>query len=227
MSLNLNCQTFSPAEKLPQNLILPHQNHGCRVVEIITGKEDLTNCDGLWTQNVQFVLGVKTADCASICFWHETRFGILHAGWRGLVNGAVENMLQVFNAESETVNFPSSRDGFAYHPGMKIWVGPLLPQFEIQKDECYDLIKAKFGHQFFSKIKVDLETNYSSQCLKKTNTKLILMFEFKSCLQFLLPSLTQFDERSTFEDLNLASWRRDKAFPKGQNTIVIGSNIIL
>ena len=200
----IKIQTFKPSEVLPNKVILPQQTHGAKVVKIQTGLENLESCDGMWSESENFLLGVKTADCAPICLWNDTQFGILHAGWRGTVNGAIENMLQAFEFELGS-NSPSrpSRDGVQNYPGMAIWVGPLLPRFEIQKDRCFQQIHTKFGDRFFT----------------KNNGK--IMFEFKHCLQFLLPN-AQFDTRSTSEDSTLASWRRDKRFPKGQNVTVIG-----
>lgn len=197
--MNTRTHTFLPGQDLPKCLVLPAQSHGAQVVEIKTGQENLDNCDGLWTRNPEFLLGVRTADCAPICFWDEERFGIVHAGWRGAVNGAIENLLSVFQFE-----LGSSTEHQSSNCDLNIWIGPLLPRFEIQPDDCYAEIQAKFGTQFFT------ETNNS------------VFFDFKECLQHILPTAV-FDNRSTFDDSNLASWRRDKAFAKGQNVTVIGS----
>jgi len=194
MTDEIKIQTFLPGQTLPKNLMLPQQSHSANIFEIKTGFEDLTNCDGLWTQNPKLLLGVKTADCAPICVWNKNCFGIVHAGWRGVVNGAVENLL---------LNFETGLKFGDRSPNLNIWIGPILPRFKIQKDECYDLIFKKFGDQFF------------------TLTDNMIFFEFKDCLRFMLPE-AEFDERSTYVHLNLASWRRDKSFPNGQNTTVIG-----
>ena len=70
-------------------------------------------------------------------------------------------------------------------------MGPLFPIFEIQPDDCFDQIQAKFGDQFFI----------------KKDTK--IFFDFKSAIAHLLPS-AEFDPRSTYDTLDLASWRRDQ-----------------
>ncbi len=181
----MNIHTFLPGHTLPNGTILPKQTHSSNIQEVITGNEDLNNCDGLWTQNAEFLLGVQTADCAPICFWDNEKHGIIHAGWRGCVNGIIENLLEIF-------------------ADPHIWIGPLYPRFEIQKDDCYDVIFTKFGNQFF------------------TEDNGLIMFEYKACLKALLPQ-AQLDDRSTFDDQNLASWRRDKNFKKGQNITVIGN----
>lgn len=145
-------------------------------MEIITGQEDLQNCDGVFTAQKGLSLGIKTADCAAIAFYDNEKYGIIHAGWRGLVNGIVEKMLKNFTAPH-------------------VLVSPLLNEFEIQKDACFDQIENKFGKRYFrTQIKENGE---------------IIVFEFQKALSGLLPNNAIFDSRNTFENRNLASWRRD------------------
>lgn len=165
-------------------LITPQQTHSTNIIEVRTGQEDLRNCDGLWTKNPNLRLGVKTADCAPIAFWDEEKFGIIHVGWRGLCNGIVEKMCKTV--------FPD----LLHESGLgqvrtQVWVGPMLPQFEIQPDDCYDQIQAKFRDQFF------VEQSGKTY------------FDFRGALEHLLPT-AQFDGRSTYDTLALASWRRDQ-----------------
>ena len=133
----MNCipfiKTFLPEEAVPSGIILPHQVHGSRIVEIVTGHENLESCDGIWTSDYHFMLGIQTADCAPIAAWDDARFGIFHVGWRGLVNGMCENILK---------NFPEKSSHF--------FIGPILPVFEIQRDFCFSEISKKFGERFFT-----------------------------------------------------------------------------
>ena len=176
--INMNYTTFAPSLDIPSAIITPQQTHSTNISEIKTGKENLENCDGIWTrQGHNFILGVKTADCAAICFYNKDKYGVIHAGWRGLVDGIVEKMCKTFSLKNT-----------------QIWVSPLLPQFEISKDECYDRIHAKFGNQFFLPH-------------PKDDNKAI--FDFKSALKSVLPPQATFDPRSTFDTPELASWRRD------------------
>lgn len=125
--------TFSPAEKIPKNIILPVQTHSANIVEIITGNENLNNCDGIYTKNHHFLLGVQTADCAPVVFLGKKYFAVVHAGWRGLQQGILEKMLQKFKNDEL----------------QKILIAPLHIQFEVKKDECYFLLHQKFGDDFF------------------------------------------------------------------------------
>ncbi len=123
------------------NVILPQQTHSSRIVEIKTGKEDLHSCDGIFTENTNaFALGIKTADCATICFYNKRMYGIIHAGWRGLVDGIVEKMCAHF-AEPH------------------VFVVPFMHTFEIQKDNCYRRIYNKFGTKFFEIVKNKYNTH--------------------------------------------------------------------
>ncbi len=176
--------TLNPQESVPKEVIVPQQTHGNTIIEICTGQENLTDCDGLWTRDDRFLLGIKTADCAPVCFQDSEKFGILHIGWRGLVNGIGEKMQQIFTSPHTTVH-----------------IGPILPQFEIQKDFCFDELQAKFGNQFF----IFQEEK--------------IIFLFQKALQSLSPK-AQFDPRSTFDTPSLASWRRDRNDLR--NTTVIG-----
>lgn len=170
----MKVETYPPNSKIPYNVILPKQCHGTKIVEVITGDEYLGECDGVWTKNKKLVLGVKTSDCAPICFSDKEKFGIIHVGWRGLVNGICENMLKTFDS-IET----------------DIFVAPMLPEFEIKMDDCYEAISKKFGKEFF--VEKD----------KK------IFFRFKDAIISMVPS-AKFDSRSTYGDKQLSSWRRDK-----------------
>jgi len=179
----MNVRTITPGQPLPPGVILPQQTHGTRVVEIVTGDEDVSATDGIWTRNPQFLLGIRTADCAPVAAWDAEKFGVVHAGWQGLVDGIVENFLKNFDDPH-------------------VWVGPLLPIFEIQKDDCWSRIRARFGADFFTE--------------KNTG----LRFDFAAALASVLPADAQWDGRSTAGTPTLASWRRDH--DDRRNTTVIG-----
>jgi copper oxidase (laccase) domain-containing protein len=185
----MKVETYSPNSEIPYKVILPKQCHGIKIIEIITGNEDLSECDGVWTKNKDLILGVQTSDCAPICFSDRDKFGIIHVGWRGLVNGICENILNIFNS-SET----------------DIFVAPMLPEFEIKKDFCYEAINKKFGTKFF---------------VEKDDK---IIFKFKDVISSILPN-AKFDPRSTYKDTQLSSWRRkietDKNPLKSNNTTVV------
>ena len=132
ISDNALINIYPDLENLPNNIILPQQIHGDKIIEIITGNEKLDNCDALMTKNKNFLLGIKTADCAAICFTDGEKIGIAHIGWRGLCLSLIEKML---------AEFISSK--------LNIFIGPFNHSFEIKKDFCFDKIKEKFGEKYF------------------------------------------------------------------------------
>lgn len=180
----MTVRTFAPGQPLPDDVILPQQTHCTRVIEVVTGTENLTATDGIWTRDPKFLLGIRTADCAPIAAWDAEKFGIVHAGWRGLVDGIVEKFLQNFDAP-------------------QVWVGPLLPNFEIQHDDCWHRIRARFGDDFFEEKNDELR------------------FNFATALASVLPAAAQWDERVTAATPALASWRRDH--DDRRNVTVIGN----
>ncbi|MDQ3075705.1 MAG: polyphenol oxidase family protein [bacterium] len=123
---------YPNSEAVPKNILLPKQCHGDNIVEVVTGDEDLFNCDALITKNRSTLLGIRTADCAPVCFSDGEYIGIAHIGWRGLCLGLIEKMLGKFKREN-----------------LEVFGGPFNHSFEIKKDFCYEEIKAKFGEKFF------------------------------------------------------------------------------
>lgn len=136
MNTNLDKSHISiylKSQDVPQGVILPGQIHGNNIIEVITGDEDVNNCDALITKDKKFSLGIKTADCAAVCFTDGKKIGIAHIGWRGLCLGLIEKMLNSFDFNN-----------------LEIFVGPFNHSFEIKKDFCFDKIQEKFGDKYFS-----------------------------------------------------------------------------
>ena len=77
-----------------KNLILMHQTHSNRVLEI--NKDNLEkkiNSDAIITRLKNIALGVVTADCAPILIYDYKNkvVGCIHAGWRGAISGIIKN----------------------------------------------------------------------------------------------------------------------------------------
>ncbi len=85
----------------------PHwlkQTHSSDVVEIDTQGVEADGCaDGAWTASADTVLTVLTADCLPVVIsdTNGTELAVIHAGWRGLAAGILENALARFGAQSE------------------------------------------------------------------------------------------------------------------------------
>jgi|TARA_B110000046_G_scaffold83532_1_gene91739 YfiH family protein len=74
------------------SIIKPNQVHSSKVLfyNKNISKED---CDGTFSDNKRFVCSIQVADCMPIYFAHQYKhiFGLVHAGWRGLVNNIIIN----------------------------------------------------------------------------------------------------------------------------------------
>jgi YfiH family protein len=88
---------FGTASSLwPEDIILMSQRHTNNVVII---EDDTVNfipvADAMLTKTPNKLLGVKTADCLPILLYNPVTkvAGVIHAGWRGLVNMVILNTM--------------------------------------------------------------------------------------------------------------------------------------
>lgn len=96
----LVCKTFS----MPlSNLKLVNQVHSNKIVEI-TKDSSLSTADGMITEDKDLILGILTADCAPIIFSGKVFYGILHVGWKGLLNNIIPNLVRILDKKKEPVS---------------------------------------------------------------------------------------------------------------------------
>ncbi len=78
---------------------MARQVHGGRVTEakprgVVTPGTDFEPCDGLWSDRPGQAMMLVTADCLPVALARTAgtpRLAVLHVGWRGLLEGIVEN----------------------------------------------------------------------------------------------------------------------------------------
>ncbi len=75
------------------------QTHG-NEVKIVT-KEGEVLSDGVFTDKESLMLVVRVADCVPVVFVGEKYVGVIHAGWRGLKAGIMENAIEIFESTGE------------------------------------------------------------------------------------------------------------------------------
>jgi YfiH family protein len=79
------------------NLFSMNQTHSNKVVIINESNKNIqrVNADALITKIKNIAISVLTADCVPILVYEETNqiVACIHAGWRGTVNGIIENTL--------------------------------------------------------------------------------------------------------------------------------------
>lgn len=142
----LHVDLYLPHVTVPERaLVIPKLPHGANIVTVVTGQEDLSDCDALVTADKTKTLGLCTADCAPMCVADGTKIGVAHVGWRGLCLGLAEKMLEQFDAGARVV-----------------YVAPFLSSFEIKKDDCYDQIVAKFGGRFLEEVEGKIYFNFKA-----------------------------------------------------------------
>lgn len=92
-----------------KDLVLARQVHGCGVLEARPDDEGVIGeADVLVSNSPGKVVGILTADCVPVVLAGNGVVAVAHAGWRGLVQGAIE-------AAVERVG-----------PVVKAWVGPSI-----------------------------------------------------------------------------------------------------
>jgi len=95
------------------NIILPHQVHGTKVLQIDqdfiklpqeSRKEQLEGIDALMTNVSGVLIGVSTADCIPVIIY-DTRHNavaVVHAGWRGTKERIVEKTIRQMSLSYST-----------------------------------------------------------------------------------------------------------------------------
>lgn len=118
---------------LADSTIWLSQVHGSDCVELNTDSRQYPQADSAFTQQPGLVCGVMTADCAPIllCNQSATCVAAIHAGWRGLAAGVIQNCLRQMPVPAEQL--------FA-------WIGPCISaeRFEVGR-EIKDAFDAHVG----------------------------------------------------------------------------------
>jgi len=127
------------------SLVLMHQTHSNKVEIITTGNNlERIKCDAMLTKNNEIALSVLTADCIPILIYEKRKgiIGCIHAGWKGAVNGIIENTLKKIEEMSGSTK------------QLVVSVGPCISQknYEVKNDFYSEFIKkSKNNDSFFLK----------------------------------------------------------------------------
>lgn len=105
---------------MPSAPVWLNQTHSTVVVEIDSPTEHVLDADGVFTNKPSVVCSAMTADCLPVLLTNiqGTQVAAVHAGWRGLANGIVENAVAKFDGE------------------VMAWIGPAIGAkvFEVGQD---------------------------------------------------------------------------------------------
>jgi polyphenol oxidase len=157
-SLNLGLLTHDARENIEENrrrvaeelgadvsqLAMNRQRHGVTVNQAVAGERGREG-DGLWTDEQDLPMLKLTADCLPIAIARSNSrpaLALLHAGWRGLLDGVVESGVSALGKGGLAA---------AIGPG----IGPCC--YEVRSDVA-DPYRARFGSAVFRGDKLDLWT---------------------------------------------------------------------
>lgn len=111
LSVNANREALMQTLKLPHTPAWLNQTHSTRCVFV--EEETDRDADAAITRSRGLPLAILTADCLPIvlCNHEGTEIAAIHAGWRGLVNGIVEQTLSRMQSKSNH---------------LMAWIGPAI-----------------------------------------------------------------------------------------------------
>ncbi len=146
-SVLIHRQTLTQELKLPTPPFWLEQIHSTKVV--MYNKQYLTKkikADASYTNKTNQICTVMTADCLPILFCNNQGSWVAatHAGWRGLLNGIVENTIQQYQGKSSD---------------LMAWLGPSISQrnFEVGEE-----VKQQF---------ITVNTQFEQAFIAQTNGK--------------------------------------------------------
>ena len=99
-----NNRNFTSNYLNKNKIVLTNQIHSNIVTYVDRNFSIDISSDAMITNREDILLGILTADCAPIIVLGKKYFGIIHAGWKGLINGIIENTIMKFNSLGETEN---------------------------------------------------------------------------------------------------------------------------
>ena len=131
-----------------------HQTHSTNIRIVDESNLVSIDTDGIFTKNKNISLKIKTADCLPIFFYNESPFfiGVVHAGWKGLKEGIIENACAVLRSNIKDIS------------SVQVLIGPSISQknYEVQ-DEFIDYFGSKFIANKNGKLFLDLQTIAASR----------------------------------------------------------------
>lgn len=116
---------------LPSDPVWLEQTHS--TICVVPEKESNRDADAATTQSTELPLVILTADCLPItlCNRQGTEIAAIHAGWRGLYNGIIENTLAKMKSDPND---------------LLAWIGPAISQEHYEtSEEVYHSFTSKYS----------------------------------------------------------------------------------
>ncbi|ENM5757151.1 peptidoglycan editing factor PgeF [Vibrio mimicus] len=115
-----NRQWLVETSAMPNSPIWLNQTHSTVVLNVDAPTDKILDADGLITSTPNVVFSAMTADCLPVLMTNRagTQVAAVHAGWRGLVNGIVEQTAVRMSGD------------------VMVWLGPAIgaQAFEVGED---------------------------------------------------------------------------------------------
>ena len=94
-------QNIKSLERFCPKIQWINQVHGSNVIELPCA--NMRSADAVFTKKIKTVCAIKTADCLPILLTNENGnfVAAIHAGWRSLGLGVIENTVRIINSDSE------------------------------------------------------------------------------------------------------------------------------
>lgn len=119
--VNQNRQLLLKHLKIPSEPVWLEQIHSSKTISLDTVPDNII-ADGCHTSKRNTVCAILTADCVPVLFCNSsgTKIAAIHAGWRGICNGIIENTLQQFSDPTSIL----------------VWIGPCISDeyYQVGKD---------------------------------------------------------------------------------------------
>jgi hypothetical protein len=184
-NLNIIFNTDNQLPSLGSNTIVSMGQTHSNNVNFIEGSSSkiYQSTDALFTSNKNIALEIKVADCMPIFLFDKKSsfFGAIHAGWRGLADGIIENSIELLKEKRFELD------------DAEVFIGPSISQknFEVQSD-VMSYFDSKFSIVKDEKIFLSLQE--------------VAIDKFASYGIF---NITNINE-CTHDNLNYHSYRRNK-----------------
>jgi YfiH family protein len=139
------------------SLIIPKQTHSTNILFSMEAGRIL-DTDGIFSSDPNLVCSIQVADCMPVYFVHQLDpvFGLVHAGWRGLVNGILlQSAKQIEEKGISLSNFD-------------ILIGPSIQKccFEVSDDVINQFDSNFIEKKWAGKYRIDLQKLALHQLVK-------------------------------------------------------------